>query len=90
MSATFGFNAGRYIGTVGRGGSFLPMGDRKRKLEEIERRLVEVEIRQLVHGGRLDTVELRLEELQAYRFLRVEHNPSLQPGSCVGSGQGSS
>ena len=54
------------------------MGDRKRKLEDVDKWLAEVETTQSVYGGRLDMVEMRLEELQAYRFLRVEHSPRLK------------
>ena len=50
---------------------------RKRKIQDMEDRLKKVEGTVEDHGTRLDTVELRLEEQQQYRFLRVEKSESL-------------
>ena len=57
-----------------------PMADaaaRKRKIQDMEDRLKKVEGTVEDHSTRLDTVELRLEEQQQYRFLRVEKSKSL-------------
>ena len=57
-----------------------PMADaaaRKRKIQDMEDRLKKVEGTVEDHSTRLDTVELRLEEQQQYRFLRVEKSESL-------------
>ena len=45
---------------------------RKRKVEELEKRVQALEQASTTHGERLDKVELRLEEVQAYRFIRIE------------------
>ena len=50
---------------------------RKRKIQDMEDRLKKVEGTVEDHSTRLDTVELRLEEQQQYRFLRVEKSKSL-------------
>ena len=55
-----------------------PMADaaaRKRKIQEDRLKKVEGTVED--HSTRLDTVELRLEEQQQYRFLRVEKSKSL-------------
>ena len=45
---------------------------RKRKLDDLDRRLTQAENRLTQHNDRLDNVELRIELDQSYRFLRVE------------------
>ena len=45
---------------------------RKRKLDDLDRRLTQAENQLTRHNDRLDNVELRLELDQSYRFIRVE------------------
>ena len=51
--------------------------DRLRRTRMRPVRLRKVEGTVQDHGNRLDVVELRLEESQQYRFLRVEHSAAL-------------
>ena len=50
---------------------------RKRKLDDLDKRLGEVELRQEAREQGLDRVEYRLEESQSYRYVRVEGSTSL-------------
>ena len=53
------------------------MGDRKRRLDEFDQRLKDLESAQSSQESRLSAVELRMEECQSYRCLRVEHSQGL-------------
>ena len=50
---------------------------RKRRLDEFDQRLKDIEAAQTSQESRLSAVELRMEECQSYRFLRVEHSQEL-------------
>ena len=53
------------------------MGDRKRRLDEFDQRLKDLESAQSSQESRLSAVELRMEECQSCRCLRVEHSQGL-------------
>ena len=59
------------------GGTMVDANARKRKPDDLDKRLGEVELRQESREQGLDGVQYRLEESQSYRYVRVEGSTSL-------------